>query len=115
WAPFVSRIDYEVAKWAKLRSSGSTAFSELLAVEGIHDALGLSYQNTRELNQIIDQHLPCRRPHFKHEEIIVTDEAFDVYSRNVMECVKALYSDPEFSQHLNYAPKCHYVDADKTI
>lgn len=35
WAPFVSRIDYEVAKWAKLRGSGSTAFSELLAVEGV--------------------------------------------------------------------------------
>ncbi|KAG1879977.1 hypothetical protein F4604DRAFT_1879899 [Suillus subluteus] len=107
WAPFVSRIDYEVAKWAKLCGSGSTTFSELLAVEGLHDALGLSYQNTRELNQIIDRHLPCRRPRFKHEEIIVADEAFD--------CIKALYSDPEFLQHLNYAPERHYVDADKTI
>ncbi|KAG2124977.1 hypothetical protein BD769DRAFT_1358565 [Suillus cothurnatus] len=124
WAPFVSRIDYEVAKWAKLRGSGSTAFSELLAVEGIsqltiltqlHDALGLSYRNARELNQIIDGQLPCRRPRFKREEIVVADEAFDVYSRNIMECVKALYSDPEFSQHLNYAPERHYVDADKTI
>ncbi|KAG1903207.1 uncharacterized protein F5891DRAFT_1106185 [Suillus fuscotomentosus] len=115
WAPFASRIDYEVAKWAKLRGSGSTAFSELLAVEGLHDALGLSYRNTRELNQIIDRHLPCRRPRFKREEIIVADEAFDVYSRDVMECVKALYSDPDFSQHLNYTPERHYVDADKTI
>ncbi|KAG2096645.1 hypothetical protein BD769DRAFT_1631430 [Suillus cothurnatus] len=106
WAPFVSRIDYEVAKWAKLRGSGSTAFSELLAVEGI----SLSYQNARELNQIIDGQLPCRRPRFKHEEIVVADEAFDVYSRNVMECVKALYSDPEFSQHLNYAPEHHYKE-----
>lgn len=35
WAPFVSRIDYEVAKWAKLRGSGSTAFSELLAIDGV--------------------------------------------------------------------------------
>ncbi|KAG2366130.1 hypothetical protein BDR07DRAFT_1275224, partial [Suillus spraguei] len=42
------------------------------------------------------------------------DEAFVVYSCNIMECVKALYSDPEFSQHLNYAPEHHYVDADKT-
>ncbi|KAG1811639.1 hypothetical protein EV424DRAFT_1473681 [Suillus variegatus] len=115
WAPFVSRIDYEVAKWAKLRGSGSTAFSELLAVEGLHDALGLSYRNTHELNQIIDRHLPCQRPRFKREEIIVADEAFDVYSRDVMECVKALYLDPDFLQHLNYAPERHYVDADKTI
>ncbi|KAG1874431.1 hypothetical protein F4604DRAFT_1880886 [Suillus subluteus] len=115
WAPFASRIDYEVAKWAKLRGSGSTAFSKLLAIDGLHDALGLSYQNTHELNQIIDRQLPCRRPRFKHEEIIVADEAFDVYSGDVMECVKALYSDPKFSQHLNYAPKRHYADANKTI
>ncbi|KAG1902029.1 uncharacterized protein F5891DRAFT_1144149 [Suillus fuscotomentosus] len=115
WAPFVSRTDYEVAKWAKLRSSGSTAFSELLAIDGLREALGLSYQNSRELNQIIDRQLPCQRPRFKHEEIIVADEAFDVYSRDVMECVKALYSDPEFSPHLNYAPERHYADADKTI
>ncbi|KAG1828745.1 hypothetical protein DFJ58DRAFT_876866 [Suillus subalutaceus] len=87
----------------------------LQGAENLRDALGLSYQNTRELNQIIDQQLPCRRPRFKHEEIIVADEAFDVYSRDIMECVKALYSDPKFSQHLNYAPERHYADADKTI
>ncbi|KAG2159787.1 uncharacterized protein EDB93DRAFT_1237070 [Suillus bovinus] len=89
WAPFASRIDYEVTKWAKLRGSGSTAFSELLAING----------------------LSCRRLYFKHEEIIVADEAFDVYSRDIMECVKALYSDPEFSHHLNYAPEHHYADS----
>ncbi|KAG1776445.1 hypothetical protein EV702DRAFT_1198144 [Suillus placidus] len=121
WAPFVSCIDYEVAKWAKLCGSGSTAFSELLTINGmsflnwLHDALGLSYRNTHELNQIIDRQLLCRRPHFKHEEIIVADEAFDVYSRDIMECVKALYSDFKFLQHLNYAPEHHYVDIDKTI
>jgi hypothetical protein len=35
WALFVSHTDYKVAKWAKLRSSGSTAFSELLAINGV--------------------------------------------------------------------------------
>ncbi|KAG1863043.1 hypothetical protein F4604DRAFT_1882211 [Suillus subluteus] len=38
-----------------------------------------------------------------------------MYSCNIIECIKALYSDPEFLQHLNYAPKHHYVYADKTI
>ncbi|KAG1854255.1 hypothetical protein F4604DRAFT_1883347 [Suillus subluteus] len=115
WAPFTSYLDYEVMKWAKLHGARSTAFSELLAIDGLHDALGLSYQNSRELNQIINQELPCRRPCFKCEEIIVADEVFDVYSHNIMECVKALYSDPDFSQHLLHAPKCHYVDSDKTV
>lgn len=35
WAPFTSRIDYEVARWAKLRGQGSTAFSDLLDIEGV--------------------------------------------------------------------------------
>lgn len=35
WAPFASQVDWEVARWAKLRGSGSTAFSDLLAIEGV--------------------------------------------------------------------------------
>jgi hypothetical protein len=35
WAPFESRIDWEIAQWAKLRGPGSTAFSELLSIEGV--------------------------------------------------------------------------------
>lgn len=35
WAPFTSQIDYEVARWAKLRGQGSTVFSDLLEIEGM--------------------------------------------------------------------------------
>ena len=35
WAPFNSKKDWEIARWAKLRGAGSTAFSELLAVDGV--------------------------------------------------------------------------------
>ena len=37
WAPFSSRMDWEIAKWAKLRGTGSTAFSDLLAIEGVRN------------------------------------------------------------------------------
>lgn len=37
WAPFTSHIDYEVARWAKLRGQGSTAFSDLLDIEGVRN------------------------------------------------------------------------------
>lgn len=39
WAPFTSKLDWEVAKWAKLRGAGSTAFSDLLAIEGVRCTL----------------------------------------------------------------------------
>ena len=35
WAPFLSEIDWKVARWAKLRGAGSTAFSDLLAINGV--------------------------------------------------------------------------------
>ena len=35
WALFTSEIDWKVACWAKLRGPGSTAFSELLAIDGV--------------------------------------------------------------------------------
>ena len=35
WAPFNSKKDWEIARWAKLRGSGLTAFSELLAIDGV--------------------------------------------------------------------------------
>lgn len=35
YAPFVSKIDWETAEWAKLRGVGSTAVSDLFSVEGV--------------------------------------------------------------------------------
>jgi len=35
WAPFASKIDWEIARWAKLRGPSSTALSELLKVKGV--------------------------------------------------------------------------------
>ncbi|THU82124.1 hypothetical protein K435DRAFT_808551 [Dendrothele bispora CBS 962.96] len=35
YAPFSSRMDWEIARWSKMRGPGSTAFTELLSIEGI--------------------------------------------------------------------------------
>ncbi|KAJ7795018.1 hypothetical protein B0H14DRAFT_3555990 [Mycena olivaceomarginata] len=115
WAPFKSQIDWQIARWAKVRGSTSTAFSDLLAINGVTESLGLSYKNSKELNQIIDQQLPNGRPVFQRQEIVVGGEAFDVYFRPIIECVRALYGDPEFAQDLIFAPERHYLDPDKTI
>ena len=36
WAPLNSKKDWEFTRWAKLQEMGSTAFSELLAIDGVH-------------------------------------------------------------------------------
>jgi hypothetical protein len=35
WAPFQSQLDWDVARWVKLRGPTSTAVSELLAIPGV--------------------------------------------------------------------------------
>ncbi|KAK7031890.1 hypothetical protein R3P38DRAFT_3313820 [Favolaschia claudopus] len=115
WAPFSSKMDWEIAQWAKLRGSTSTAFSDLLGIQGVTEALGLSYSNSRELNDIIDQSIPTGRPIFERHEIVIGGEAFDVYFRPIIECIRELFGDPEFAPDLIFAPERQYADADKTV
>ncbi|KAG1837613.1 hypothetical protein F4604DRAFT_1931480 [Suillus subluteus] len=91
YAPFTSKLDWEMARWAKLRGPSSTAFSELVSIEGLSDTLGLSFKNTRELNKIIDNELPGR-PKFK-----------------------SLFGDLNFADFLVFAPERHYADEDETV
>ncbi|KAJ7605725.1 hypothetical protein FB45DRAFT_879173 [Roridomyces roridus] len=58
--------------------------------------------------------LPKGRPVFKRQEIVIGGEVFDVYFRPILDCVKALYNDPEFTHDLVFAPERHYSDANKT-
>ncbi|KAG1764282.1 hypothetical protein EV702DRAFT_1182605 [Suillus placidus] len=114
YAPFASQMDWDMAKWAKLCGSSAIAFTNLLEIDGFSDHLGLSYKNSKELNKIIDKDLPGR-PKFKREQIIVAGEAFDVFYRDIVECIKALYSDPDFTNFLVFAPEHHYNDEDQTV
>ncbi|EPQ49860.1 hypothetical protein GLOTRDRAFT_51483, partial [Gloeophyllum trabeum ATCC 11539] len=107
------KLDWEVGRWAKLRGPSSTALTELLQIEGVRDSLGLSYKDADSLNKIVDA-LPGR-PKFRREEVIVAEEAFEVYHRDVLECIQALYGDPEFAADLIFAPERHYSDPDMTI
>ncbi|THU75786.1 hypothetical protein K435DRAFT_814023, partial [Dendrothele bispora CBS 962.96] len=114
WAPFSSRMDWEIARWAKMRGTGSTAFSDLLDIDGVYEAFGISYKNSTELNEIIDHEIPSQRPSFHCTEVVIAGEAFDLYKRDILECIRALYKSPEHARYLCVAPERHYSDADKT-
>ncbi|KAG2154332.1 uncharacterized protein EDB93DRAFT_1320044 [Suillus bovinus] len=71
---------------------------------------------TRMINAIlIDHELPTSHPKFKREQIVDAGEAFDVYYCDVIECVRSLYSDPDFARYLVFVPERHYADEDKTV
>ncbi|KAF9529836.1 hypothetical protein CPB83DRAFT_924972 [Crepidotus variabilis] len=109
YGAFTSKLDWEVGKWAKLRGPSSTAFTELIEIEGIAELLGLSFRNTNELNKIIDS-LPAQRPRFQRDEILIGGEVCEVYFRDIIACIKALYGDTEFAPYLAFAPERHYTD-----
>ncbi|KAJ7862972.1 hypothetical protein B0H13DRAFT_1899820 [Mycena leptocephala] len=100
YAPFKSKVDWEIAKWAKFRGAGSTAFTDLLNIGGVCDSLDLSYGTSAQLNKIIDEGLPGR-PKFTRSEVVVNGEA--------------LWGDTEFAPYLFVAPEKHYIDKNKTI
>ncbi|KAF9789139.1 hypothetical protein BJ322DRAFT_1017868 [Thelephora terrestris] len=113
WAPFSTRIDWEIARWAKLRGPSSTALSELLGIDGLTSALGLSYSSANELNRIIDQRLPSGLPEFVREEVTLAGQTYEFYHRDILQCVRALYGDPELAKFLLHALERHFTGPDK--
>ena len=39
YAPFLSKTEWEIARWAKLRGPGSTGFSELMGIDGVSQSI----------------------------------------------------------------------------
>lgn len=115
YAPFKSRLDWEIAHWAKFRGPSSTALTELLNIAGVQHTLGLSFKNAYELNSVIDIQLPSVRPRFIRQEIILTDTVHILYYCDILACIQALYGAPELAQYLVFVLERHYADANKTI
>jgi hypothetical protein len=84
----------------------------LTAVQ-VSERLGLSYHSSVQLNKIIDSSIPDI-PKFEREPVVVGNEVFELYSRNVIDCIKYLFGDPEFASHLLLVPEHHFTDASKT-
>ena len=68
----------------------------------------MSYKSAVELNRLIDQELPGRPP-FQRHEVMAGTEVCNVYFRNVILCIKALFIDPDLVRFLVMAPKKHFT------
>jgi hypothetical protein len=77
------------------------------------DALGLSFRTVNELNEMIDTNL-SGRPCFQCKTLTINGEPLEFYSRDAIECIRCLYGDPRFAQHLAFAPERHYTSYERT-
>ncbi|KAI0040396.1 hypothetical protein FA95DRAFT_1502921 [Auriscalpium vulgare] len=114
WAPFRNKLEWELARWAKMRGPTSTAFNELLQIDEVRAKLDLSFKTTNDINKIVDTQLPpCAE--FQCDEITVDGETYEVYSRDIMQCIKELYGNPEFLSSMKFTPERHYADDDHEV
>ena len=77
------------------------------------DRLGLSYRNAKELNNIIDKEL-LGHPAFTCCDLSIGHETLHFYHRNIIECIRTLYGDPEFVRDMVFVPEHHYTDRERT-
>jgi Plavaka transposase len=78
------------------------------------ERLGLSYKNSNELNKIIDNYLPGR-PAFKRHEVMVGNEVCEVFFRDIIACIRALFGDPNFAAVMVLVPEKHYTNQEKKV
>jgi hypothetical protein len=77
------------------------------------DKLGLSYHMVKQLNDIIDSKLPGRPP-FQCKKLLIGDEYLEFYCRDIIECIRSLYGDPQFVWDLVFTPEWHYTSTEHT-
>jgi hypothetical protein len=84
-----------------------------MTLSQVVERLGLSFSSSEELNQIIDKKLPSGLPQFIREEVTIAGETYEFYHRDIIQCVRVLYANPELAPFLTHAPEKHYTSPDK--
>lgn len=94
--------------WKSVKHESPT----VLTLVQVYEHLGLSYHSLQQLNNIIESSLP-EIPKFQQEPVVMGGKVFEMYSRNIINCIKYLFGDPEFVLHLLLTPKHHFADTAK--
>lgn len=77
--------------------------------------LELSYKNSRALYQKIDHELPGVTPWCRSViQISGIHEEFELFMRDPVKCIKELWANPAYLDHLTYVPECRFADEGKT-
>ncbi len=73
---------------------------------------GVSYSTANELNKLIDNKLPSR-PKFTCHEVSIDNCKLELHTRDILECIRTLWRDPNFVDHLILEPERQYTDEAK--
>ena len=129
--PFASQLDWEIARWANEDGPGQAAFTRLLNIDGVSytdsyesqfhwlrhiqvkEKLQLSYNNSRSLNQTINE-LPTLAEWNRYELQLDNSgaaEPIELWCRNPVDALRSLWGSPVLLPFLKVAPEKQYSDA----
>ncbi|VDB94448.1 unnamed protein product [Peniophora sp. CBMAI 1063] len=123
--PFATKMDWDLAAWAKGHNIGSNALTDLLKIDNVRslffdpckhllnfaqftDLLKLQFRSSAQLHKIMDEELP-RRPDFLRHTYELGGEKLEMYARDSLEVLRDLYSRPDFASAMVYAPVKHFT------
>ncbi|KZV59797.1 hypothetical protein PENSPDRAFT_594870 [Peniophora sp. CONT] len=110
--PFNTKMDWDIAAWAKNFGIGANAFTALLKIDGLADTLGIQFRSNRDLNRLVDKTLPAR-PEFILRKKKIGGEKHVFYMRDSLKVLQELYGRPDFAKDMVFAPEKHYVLVDE--
>ncbi|PPQ84187.1 hypothetical protein CVT24_001862, partial [Panaeolus cyanescens] len=116
YAPFTSKLDWEVARWAIKTDPGKNGLDRLLQIPGVVEKLGLSFHNSRALYKRLDV-IKNKAGEWKTSRLRFNDnddEEFIVRHRDPLEAIKSLWQDPFLSPKMVFKPVRVYTDKSMT-
>ena len=93
----------------------SPVFSFSLTFIKLARTLGLSFSSADDLNAIINKKLPDGLLKFVREEVTLSGQTYEFYHRDIIQCIRVLYGDPELTEFLIHAPEKHFTGPDKKV
>ncbi|KAG2058976.1 hypothetical protein BDR06DRAFT_968424 [Suillus hirtellus] len=92
----------------------SKCLLEFLSIDQVKCKLDLSYKNAHVLHQKIDHELPgVTLWHCSVIQISGINEEFELFMCDPVECIKELWANPAYLDHLTYAPERRFTDEGK--
>ncbi|KAG2070481.1 hypothetical protein BDR04DRAFT_1155513 [Suillus decipiens] len=114
--PCLSECDYEIAQWAIQQRPSQNAFSNFLSIDQVKHKLDLSYKNAHVLHQKINHELPGVTPWCCSViRISGINEEFELFIQDPVKCVKELWANPAYLNHLTYALEHRFTDEGKIV
>ncbi|KIM60379.1 hypothetical protein SCLCIDRAFT_97257, partial [Scleroderma citrinum Foug A] len=114
FAPFNLEMDWRLAEWAIKSGVGHKQLDCLLRMPGLVERAELSYSNTQNLHQFIED-IPA---HASWKSLSMSfkdtpDEKYMLHYQCPLEAIKALLRDPALANHIMYKPKWIFMNANK--